>query len=122
MKIRIKGDSVRLRLTQTDIRNLGQKGYVQELTHFGNAVFGYRLQRSDEVSELLADFSEGNITVFIPDDFAKILVTTDKVGYDTSQPLGENKSLFILVEKDFQCLDHTLEDQSDMYLNPNKTC
>jgi len=27
-----------------------------------------------------------------------------------------------LVEKDFQCLDHTLEDQSDMYHNPNKTC
>lgn len=122
MKIRIKGDSVRLRLTQTDIRNLGQQGYVQEQTHFGNTVFGYRLQRSEVVSDMSADFSGGNITVSIPNDFVQVLVKTDRVGYDTNQPIGENKALFILVEKDFQCLDHTLEDQSDMYLNPNKTC
>lgn len=122
MKIRIKGDSVRLRLTQTDVRNLGRVGYVQEQTHFGKTVFGYRLQRSDAANEMSADFTDGNMTVFIPNDFVNILVKTDRIGYDTNQPIGENKSLFILVEKDFQCLDHTLEDQSDMYLNPNKTC
>lgn len=122
MKIRIKGDSVRLRLTQTDIRHLGQKGYVQEQTHFGNSIFSYCLRRSNEVADLSADFADNTITVFIPDNFAKTLVDTDRVGFDTKQPLQNNTTLFILVEKDFQCLDHTLEDQSDMYLNPNKTC
>ena len=28
----------------------------------------------------------------------------------------------LLIEKDFVCLDHTLEDQSDNYANPNKVC
>ena len=28
----------------------------------------------------------------------------------------------ILVEKDFQCLDKTTEDQSDFFVNPNTTC
>jgi len=27
-----------------------------------------------------------------------------------------------LLEKDFVCLDHTTEDQSDNYENPNTTC
>ncbi|MBX3252950.1 MAG: hypothetical protein KF862_02325 [Chitinophagaceae bacterium] len=122
MKIRIKGDSVRLRLTQTDIRNLGQQGYVQEQTHFANAIFGYCLRRSNTAGDIYADFSDGKITVFIPDDFVKTLVETDRVGYDAVQSINHGSKLFILVEKDFQCLDHTLEDQSDMYLNPNKTC
>jgi hypothetical protein len=37
-------------------------------------------------------------------------------------PLGNGQSLKLLLEKDFVCLDHTDEDQSDNYPNPNKTC
>ena len=28
------------------------------------------------------------------------------------------KKLYILIEKDFKCLDNTIEDQSDNYPNP----
>lgn len=122
MKIRINGDSVRLRLTQTDIRNLGLQGNVQEQTNFGNSIFSYRLQSNAEVKDLSADLCANTITVFIPADFVHTLVNTERVGYEAHQPLNNQNKLFILVEKDFQCLDHTLEDQTDMYLNPNKTC
>ncbi|MBX2924158.1 MAG: hypothetical protein KF746_18300 [Chitinophagaceae bacterium] len=86
MKICIRGDSVRLRLTQTDRRNLGQQGYVQKQTHFVNAIFGYRLQCSNTANDMHADFSGGKITVFIPDYFVKTLVETDRVGYDAYHP------------------------------------
>jgi hypothetical protein len=35
-------------------------------------------------------------------------------------PFFEDNSLYLLVEKDFVCLDETSEDQSDNYENPNK--
>jgi hypothetical protein len=36
--------------------------------------------------------------------------------------IGNDKYLFLLVEKDFVCLDNTVEDQSDNYPNPNAVC
>ena len=40
------------------------------------------------------------------------------------KPLAVNHSefLYLLLEKDFKCIDVTLEDQSDYFDNPEKTC
>ena len=121
MKIRIRGNSVRLRLTKTDVRLLGETGVIEETTSFGNAIFTYQLKRGAQPG-LSASFNNGTITVSMPEQMTDVLVETDQIGFDGRQDIGNNETLFILVEKDFQCLDHTLEDQSDMYLNPNKTC
>lgn len=122
MKIRIRSNSVRLRLTKTDIKNLGATGVVTDTTSFGTGVLTYCLQRSSDRNDMNASFENGTITVFIPESMANILVQTERIGFDTRQDIGHGDTLFILVEKDFQCLDHTIEDQSDMYINPNKTC
>jgi hypothetical protein len=37
-------------------------------------------------------------------------------------PVSENDTLYLLLEKDFVCLDETMESQNDHYENPNKTC
>jgi len=121
MKIRIKGNSVRLRLTKTDIRNLGETGQVQESTSFVSNRLNYKLQQTNEAI-LSADFTKNTITVFIPQAMAETLVATTQIGFDGRQATGDNETLYILIEKDFQCIDHTTEDQSDMYINPNKTC
>jgi hypothetical protein len=42
----------------------------------------------------------------------------DKVSILFSQGLKNGKSLSLLLEKDFVCLDDTDEDQSDNYENP----
>ncbi len=41
------------------------------------------------------------------------LDNTDEVGFE-----NEQGKLFLLVEKDFTCLDNVSEDQSDNYPNP----
>ena len=41
---------------------------------------------------------------------------------NSNMPVSETVSLYLLIEKDFACLDHSSEDQSDNYENPNKTC
>lgn len=121
MKIRIKGNSVRLRLTKTDVRNLGDAGIVKETTSFGTSVLKYELQRAEQ-DTMTTSFENNTITVFMPSLMVSKLVTTQEISFDAKQNIGNDEILYILVEKDFQCLDHTTEDQSDMYINPNKTC
>ncbi|MEO5646902.1 MAG: hypothetical protein ABIQ56_00995, partial [Chitinophagaceae bacterium] len=67
-----------------------------------------------------ASFDGGKITINIATDLISGWATNDIVGFAARQPTGYNESLQLLVEKDFQCLDKTIEDQSDNYVNPNK--
>lgn len=123
MKIRIKGNSIRYRLTKTEIANFGKNGYLEERTEFINgAAFYYCLEKRPGIDNLQASFQDNRITVFVPEEITKEWATTEIVGYNNTVPVGEGKELFLLIEKDFVCLDHTFEDQSDNYENPNKTC
>jgi len=122
MKLRIKGNSVRLRLSKTDVEKLAVSKYLEERTSFGSHTFGYALQIKDAGDELSADFDGSKITVFIPEIFIKDWAVNDVTGFNTMEQANDAGSLYILVEKDFQCLDETTEDQSDNYENPAKTC
>jgi hypothetical protein len=120
MKIRIKGNSVRLRLTRPEVEQLIDDGYLEEHTSFGHSSFVYALQSVEGQQELTAAFEGGKLTVNIPAAFVKDWAVNDVVGFDGHMPAGEGQRLFLLVEKDFKCLDETTEDQSDNYENPNK--
>lgn len=123
MKIRIKGNSIRYRLTRTEIANFGRDGIIEERTEFPNGPsFHYTLERKAGIGSLEASYSGNSISIFVPEGIAGEWTTTDIVGYDHKMLIEEGKELFLLIEKDFACLDHTFEDQSDNYPNPNKTC
>lgn len=122
MKLRIKGNSIRMRLTKTEVSVLSNAGYLQEETSFGNDSFIYALQRVEDVHTLSAALEQNKITLFVPAAFTKDWPVNSIVGLDAYMPVADDKTLYLLVEKDFVCLDHTTEDQSDNYENPNKTC
>ncbi len=123
MKIRIKGNSIRYRLTKTEIANFGNDGFIEEKTAFPDgSSFSYRLERTTGIDNLEASYSGNRICIFVPEGIAGEWTTTDVVGFDHSVKMAEGKELFLLIEKDFVCLDHTFEDQSDNFPNPNKTC
>jgi len=112
MKIRIKGDSLRYRLTKTDIKKVEEEGYLEESTNFGPQKLVYALEVRP-VESMLATFNDGKITLYITDAMAKEWVNTDRVGFESN-----NNGLALLVEKDFTCLENVAEDQSDNYPNP----
>jgi hypothetical protein len=112
MKIRIKGNSLRYRLTVTDIANLGLHGYVQESINFTSKTLVYVLKKTT-ANLMTADFIDDTITLFIPENMLEELVHTNKVGFADS-----NGPVQLLVEKDFTCLENVEEDQSDNYPNP----
>ncbi len=122
MKLRIKGNSLRIRLTKTEVSELAETGYLQEQTIFPNNRLVYALQKADDAELLSATFENNKITLHAPAAFIKDWPANNVVGLKTKMPLPNNDHLFLLIEKDFVCLDDTTEDQSDNYENPNKTC
>lgn len=49
----------------------------------------------------------------MPDNLSAEWTSTDAVGFE-----NYDNELFLLIEKDFKCLDNVAEDQSDNYPNP----
>ncbi|MDB5158338.1 MAG: hypothetical protein JWR50_3045 [Mucilaginibacter sp.] len=112
MKIRIKGNSLRYRLTKRDVEQFTKDGYLEEITNFGSQQLIYALQKSDTGS-LAASFTDNKITLAMPAAMAAEWEQTERVGFD-----GNDNDLHLLIEKDFKCLDNVAEDQSDNYPNP----
>ena len=122
MKLRIKGNSIRLRLSKPEVARLAVDGFLEEHTSFGNSALSYTLQSKREIDKLSASFDHNKINVFIPEALIKDWTENDVTGFDASMPVSDTESLYVLVEKDFKCVEKATEDQSDNYENPNKTC
>jgi len=112
MKIRIKGNSLRYRLTRSEVERFAQNGYLEDTTDFGVARLTYSLQKTIG-GHLFACFENNNITLYMPDWMLDEWTSTERVGFEN----GED-GLYLLIEKDFMCLDVVAEDQSDNYPNP----
>ncbi len=122
MKLRIKGNSLRIRLTKSEVSKLAEIGSLEEKTTFANNHFVYALQRSNDVAELSATFENNTIKMFVPKTFVDDWPRNNVVGIDSTMHLPNSEVLYLLLEKDFVCLDETTEDQSDHFENPNKSC
>jgi hypothetical protein len=122
MKIRINGNSVRIRLSRSEVDRFGKEGLLQESTDFGNGSLLYSMQSKKDINGLEASFSDSKITMYVPANVISEWVSTEKVGFDNYMDIGNGKQLFLLLEKDFKCIDNSMEDQSDNFENPHKTC
>jgi len=112
MKIRIKGNSLRYRLTKKDVDQFSVNGYIEETIDFGNQTLTYALQQN-RLNNLSAIFEDNKITLFMPLTMVNEWILTDEVGFEYYE-----NGLHLLIEKDFKCLDNVAEDQSDNYPNP----
>lgn len=117
MKLRTRGNSIRLRLTQTEVEKFGAEGTVDESVSFGNQDnpnFCYSLEKSS-AKTLGALFDNGRITIAVPNVIADRWVNSEQVSIK-----GEVGELQILIEKDFACLtERKGEDESDTYPHPD---
>ncbi len=121
MKIRIKENSVRFRLTPTEVKRFCENGWIQESTQFSSTTFNYGVKQK-QIGNLEVDFNGNTITLLVPESFAKDWYENNVVGIDHTEPIANGGEFFLLLEKDFACLDHTHEDQTDKYPNPKAGC
>ncbi len=117
MKIRFKGNSIRLRLTQSEVKKWAADGVIKEVTSFGNKnSLGYKLIMSEE-SQISASFNDDIISIDIPFTIAQEWCESEQISMESS--IANDGTLHILVEKDFVCLTpRSGEDESDMFPNP----
>ena len=118
MKIRIKDNSIRFRLTKPEVAELCEKGYYESRTQFADNAFVYSLQMQSHGEGLSAEFEGEKMTVNIPKELLTGWDISAQIGFENTEILHNNKTLHLLVEKDFTCLDPRTEDESDNYPNP----
>ena len=124
MKLRIRGNTIRLRLTQSEVKTFGKTGEVLDEIGMGpdpSDKLSYGLSVSDETGSVQAMFTGHRITVAVPRNMALDWVYGDDVGFSGEQAANGSGNLSILVEKDFECLKKRPgEDESDSFPNPGK--
>lgn len=121
MKIRIRDNSIRLRLSRGEVDAVRADNVVSSRTAFpGEQAFTYTLESSPACVNPVASFANNEIKVRLPESEVERWSTTEQVSIRGDQLLEDGANLAILVEKDFACLaPRDGEDESDLYVHPN---
>ncbi len=122
MKIRIKDNSLRLRLTQGEVKTMEEDGKVAAQIQFGPTaehILRYSLEKV-AIAAPQVEYDASAIRVMLPIDQANLWATSDQISIATVIPIADQLHLDLLIEKDFKCLTvRPGEDESDMFPNPD---
>ena len=122
MKLRIRGDSIRLRLKRGEVDQIAAGISIVEETHFPGSILRYRLDTSEN-HEISTSFSNGSLVVSLPKSKALSWAGSDEVSLHAEQQLSATGSLSILIEKDFSCLEpghhRDCADDEDTFSHPS---
>ena len=105
MKLRIRGDSLRLRLSQGEFATLADGGTVTDAIHFGPGA-ALRCEVATVVgAEALDAVLDGHtIRVTVPAAELRRVAASDEVGLSATRAIDSGRALSILLEKEFRCL------------------
>lgn len=122
MKLRIRGDSLRLRLKRGEVDQIAAGSSIVEETHFPDSVLTYRLDVSEN-HEISASFDRGSLVISLPKSKVSDWADSDEVSLSAEQKLTGAGSLTLLIEKDFSCLEpghhRDGEDDEDTFPHPS---
>ena len=119
MKLRIKGDTLRLRVSRSELERLLDGGHVQETTHFGaakEANLTYALEIAPQTDPVRVTYECQKVTVSLSDRQARQWADPAEIGVYTAIAITPDTSLEVIIEKDFACLDRGGEE--DTFDNP----
>ena len=133
MKLRIRGNSLRLRLLRGEVEQFGKIGRVAETIEFAaspNARLSYILETDGNAQKITTHYSDNQITVKIPDEIARHWVESEQIALQAEQQIENGKQigtqknvLKITIEKDFVCLDRKDDpDNIDAFPHPTEKC
>lgn len=122
MKLRIKGNSLRLRVTRPELDRLMDEGRIEETVCFtpdDRSHLTYSLEHSATAAVPTVRFIPPSLEVRIPTAQAQKWSHGDDVGISATIDLGPKGSLVLLLEKDFACIQGSEEENRDAFPNPN---
>ncbi len=122
MKLRLKDNTLRLRLTKTETELLQQRLAVKGSTPFGPLpaqALTYAIVSNTQASQIDASFQNQSITISVPHQQVTEWANTNQVSMRASLQYAPQTSLEVLIEKDFQCLTERANgDDADTFPNP----
>jgi hypothetical protein len=121
MKLRIRGNSVRMRVTKAELAQIAAAGHAEDSVRFSpDALMRYCIT-VDDTATVAARLEGPLLTVTVPRSALSRWLEPEQVSIVGEQDIGGPQMLKILVEKDFECLaPRAGEDDSDLFVNPLK--
>jgi hypothetical protein len=129
MKLRIRGNSIRLRLTEREVEGLAAGRRITETTDFGGGGrLTYAVEAQEDQRQPGARLSNGGagseveVLVRLPAAQVRAWAAGDDEGLYGEETVGEGERLSLAVEKDFRCLTprSAAEDPPDAYPHPQE--
>ncbi|MDB5340692.1 MAG: hypothetical protein JWN70_6311 [Planctomycetaceae bacterium] len=128
MKLRIKDNSVRVRLDRRDLDRLIELGRVESVVRFGptsQCAFSYAVElRSVSNQHPTVDYYSGRLLLAIGREDANQWYNSELVGFEHEQTV-DGGVVRVLLEKDFACVDRPAGEESDdawAFPNPAAVC
>ena len=121
MKLRIKGDSLRLRISRSEMERLVAVGRIEETVHFtavAGESFTYALEHAAEALGVSVRYEPGSVAVIVPTESVLRWTDESQVGIYESVALDSKRNLDLILEKDFACSDGSDADNVDTFTNP----
>jgi hypothetical protein len=121
MKLRIKGNSLRLRVSRSEFAHFQAGGRIEETIRFADAPearLTYALESAAQSPPVRVQYGFRDVTVILSKEQARTWEAESEVGVYSNLGIGSAGSLAVTVEKDFACLDRSDENE-DTFANPN---
>jgi hypothetical protein len=122
MKVRIKDNSLRFRVTQSELASLMAGGRLEQTIYFSPAEdsrLTYALEQQSSSSSTTLRYQPHEVAIVLSTAELKAWGESIQVGIYAAADLGSNGVLDLVVEKDFACLDLSDAENKDTFPNPN---
>ncbi len=120
MKLRVRGDTLRLRLTRSEVDAIGAAQAVTEAMHLPDgSQLCYTLRTADK-NDVHMHHEGDRVEIIVEIDAAKShrWALSEQVSYSGDDPFHAGR-LAVLIEKDFTCITPRAgEEESDTFPNP----
>ena len=121
MKLRIHGNSLRLRLSRSEVDQLRETGSCAESLQFGSGShLTYILETSSQFPGMDAQYQKDCIRFLLPLDLAREWAESDQ---SVSLNRNDGSGPSLLIEKDFPCLhreEASPNNDADTFPNPSE--
>jgi hypothetical protein len=125
MKIRILGNTIRLRVKMHEVDAIRENGVIEEALAFGpdeSDQLRFQIHTGDDTFAI--EQQAMTISITIPRPVIDVWTSTQQVGFDQTITTTKGSDIYVLIEKDFACLDGDREEEAGSYPNPmeDTTC
>jgi hypothetical protein len=121
MKLRIKDNSLRFRIDQSELAYLVDSGRIEKTIYFASddhSRLTYSLECRPSFANATLLYDPQEVTIVLSKDEVKAWAESEQVGIYATIDVGPHGTLDILVEKNYACVDLSDADNRDTFPNP----